>query len=188
MKKLFVLFAIAASATAVAYAQPTPSLSVHPKDAKPVASPRDSIVATLKNGATVTLTYGSPGVWGRTMGKDLDPMEDSVWRAGANEATTFAVDKDVMIEGQKLPAGRYALFTIKHGNEWTLIFNKVWNTWGAYSYKQNMAQDALKVKVQQGGSTSNATYYNERLKYMIDPDGGNVFMMWGPAVVRFTVS
>ncbi|WP_170971064.1 DUF2911 domain-containing protein [Ilyomonas limi] len=184
MKKLFIVLAIAVSATAAAYAQPTPSLSTHPKDAKPIASPRDSVVATLQNGTIITMTYGSPGVWGRTMGKDLDPMEDSVWRAGANEATTFAVDRDVMIEGQKLPAGRYAFFTIKHGNEWTLIFNKTWNTWGAYSYKQNMAQDALKVKVQQMDAPG---YYNERLKYVIGPDG-NVYMMWGPAVVMFKVS
>ncbi len=188
MKKLFALLTIAVCATASIYAQPTQSLSVHSKDAKPIASPRDSLVATLRNGTTITLTYGSPGVWGRTVGKDLDPMEDSVWRAGANEATTFAIDKDVTIEGQKLPAGRYALFTIKHGNEWTLIFNKVWNTWGAYSYKQNMAQDALKVKVQQSPSNSGSTYYNERLKYVIDPEGGNVFMMWGPVVLMFKVS
>jgi len=182
MKKLFILIAIACSSAAV-YAQPTGSLSVHLKDAKPIASPKDSIVATLQNGATITMTYGMPGVWGRTVGKDLDPMEDSVWRAGANEATTFAVDKDVTIEGQKLPAGKYAFFTIKHGNEWTLIFNKTWNTWGAYSYKQNMAQDALKVKVQQSGTG----YYNERLKYVIAPDG-HVYMMWGPIVLMFNVS
>src|SRR4051794_35846665 len=110
MKKLFVLSVIAVCATTSIYAQPTPSLSMHLKDAKPIASPKDSIVATIQNGTTVTITYGSPGVWGRNMGKDLDPMEDSVWRAGANEATTFAVDRDVMIEGQKLSAGRYALF------------------------------------------------------------------------------
>src|SRR5205085_12150386 len=125
----------------------------------------------------------SPAVKGRVIGKDLEPREDSVWRAGANEATTFAVNKEVTIEGKKLPAGRYALFTRKHGDEWTLIFNKVWNTWGAYSYKENMAQDALKVKVQQSPSNPNSKYYNERLKYVIDPDGGNVFLMWGPAVV-----
>lgn len=181
MKKLFVLFAIAASVSV--YAQPTGSLSVHPKDAKPIASPKDSLVATLQNGATITMTYGMPGVWGRTVGKDLDPKEDSVWRAGANEATMFAVDRDVMIEGQKLPAGKYALFTIKHGNEWTFIFNKVWNTWGAYSYKQNMGQDALKVKVQQ----MDGQYYNERLKYVIAPTG-EVYLMWGPIVVSFKVS
>lgn len=183
MKRLFILLAVVLSATTLTYAQPTSSLSVYNKDAKPLASPRDSIVATIESGATVTITYGSPGVWGRTMGTNLDPVEDSVWRAGANEATTFAVDRDVTIEGQKFPAGRYAFFTIKHGDEWTLIFNKTWNTWGAYDYKKNMSNDALKVKIKQ----VDAKYFNERLKYVVGPNG-NVYMMWGPTVLMFKVS
>lgn len=183
MKKLCFLFAIAFSASAAVYAQPTGSLSVYSKDAKPISSPKDSIVATIQNGATITMTYGIPGVWGRTVGKDLEPTEDSVWRAGANEATTFAVDKDVMIEGQKLPAGKYALFAIKHGTDWTFIFNKEWNTWGAYSYQKNMAKDALKVKVQQ----LDTNYFNERLKYVVAPEG-TVYLMWGGMVVSFKVS
>ena len=64
MKKLFVLFAIAISATAIAYAQPTRSLSLHPKDAKPIASPRDSIVATLKNGSYYYFDLWQPGSLG----------------------------------------------------------------------------------------------------------------------------
>jgi hypothetical protein len=183
MKRLFLLLAIAVTATTSIYAQPTGSLSVHLPDAKPIASPKDSLVATLQNGTTITMTYGMPGIWGRTIGQDLDPKDDSVWRAGANEATTFAVDKDVTIEGQKLPAGKYALFTKKHGNEWTFIFNKVWNTWGAYSYKQNMGQDALQVKVNQ----LDGKYFNERLKYVVAPTG-EVHLIWGPIVVMFKVS
>lgn len=164
------------------FAQPTPNISDTAKR-PPLASPRDSIVGTLAKGGTmVTITYGSPGVKGRIIGKNLDPTEDSVWRAGANEATTFAVNKDVMVEGKKLPAGRYALFTIRHGDQWTLIFNKTWQTWGAYSYKENMSQDVLKVMVKQ----SKGDYYNERLKYVIDPDG-MVYLMWGNFVVPFMV-
>lgn len=91
MKKIVAFFALTAFTFSAlqSYAQPTASLSVHDKDAKPIASPRDSIVATIPNGATVTITYGSPGLWGRKMGAGLDPTNDSVWRAGANEATTF---------------------------------------------------------------------------------------------------
>ena len=173
---------IALCVAITAVAQPTPNISDTAKRS-PLASPRDSIISTTTNGVTVTMTYGSPAIKGRTIGKNLDPTEDSVWRAGANEATTFAVNKDVMIEGKKLPAGRYALFTIKHGNEWTFIFNKVWNTWGAYSYKQNKAQDALQVKVMQA---SGGNFYNERLKYVIDPQG-IVYLFWGNIIVDFTV-
>ena len=184
MKKLIktAMACFALCAAANTFAQPTPNISDTAKR-PPLASPRDSIVATTAKGVTITLTYGSPAIKGRTMGKDLEPREDSVWRAGANEATTFAIDKDVMIQGKKLPAGRYALFAKKHGSEWTFIFNKVWQTWGAYSYKENMAQDALQVKVMQA---KDGYFYNERLKYVIDPQG-IVYLFWGNTVVDFTV-
>lgn len=169
-------------AAITAVAQPTPNISDTAKR-PPLPSPRDSIVGTTTKGVTITMTYGSPAIKGRTVGKDLDPYEDTVWRAGANEATTFAVDKDVTIEGKKLPAGRYALFAIKHGSEWTFVFNKVWNTWGAYSYKQNMAQDVIKIKVQQIKMNT----YDERLKYVIAPEG-KVYLLWGTMAVAFAVS
>lgn len=164
------------------FAQPTPNISDTAKR-PPLASPRDSIVTTTQGGVTITMTYGSPAIKGRTIGKNLDPMEDSVWRAGANEATTFEISKDAMIQGKKLPAGKYALFTKKHGDQWTLIFNKEWKTWGAYSYKQNMSKDALQVNV---SSPMADDFYHERLKYVIDPNG-IVYLFWGHMVVSFTV-
>src|SRR5438045_697476 len=91
------------------FAQPTPNISDTTKR-PPLASPRDSIVTTTASGVTITITYGSPAIKGRRIGKDLEPSEDSIWRAGANEATTFEVSRDVTIEGKKLPAGKYALF------------------------------------------------------------------------------
>ncbi len=173
---------IALCVAITAVAQPTPNISDTAKR-PPIASPRDSIVATTTTGAVITMTYGSPAIKGRTVGKNLDPYDDTLWRAGANEATTFAVNKDVTIGGKKLPAGRYALFAIKHGNDWTFIFNKTWNTWGAYSYKQNKAQDVLQVKAT--GAAGDG-YYNERLKYVIDPNG-IVYLFWGNIVTSFTV-
>ena len=184
MKKMIMIL-MACSFVCIAittFAQPTPNISDTAKR-PPIASPRDSIVATINSGVTITMTYGSPAIKGRMIGKTVDPYDDTLWRAGANEATTFAVDKDVTIEGKKLPAGRYALFAKKHGSEWTFIFNKVWQTWGAYSYKQNMAQDALQVKVMQ---MKGDNMYNERLKYLINPQG-MVHLFWGNMAVVFTV-
>ena len=174
------MLSIVLLATLPAFSQPTPNISDTTKR-PPLASPRDSIVATTASGVTITITYGSPAIKGRTIGKELEPKEDSIWRAGANEATTFEVSRDVMIEGKKLPRGRYALFAKKHGNTWTFIFNKVWQTWGAFSYRQNMAQDALQVTAMQMKGS-----YNERLKYHIDPLG-IVRLYWGNLVTGFTV-
>jgi hypothetical protein len=126
----------------------------------------------LKTGALVSIDYSQPAVKGRTIGKDLEPMEGKVWRAGANEATVFAVDKNVKVEGKDLPAGKYALFTLMNGDEWTIIFNKTWNQWGAFNYKE--ADDALRVKVKAVKSPK----FSERMTYAVDKDG-KVSLLWG---------
>lgn len=92
----------------------------------------------------IKISYGRPGVKGRTIWSKLVPY-DAVWRAGANEATKITFSTDVMIEGKKLKKGSYSLFTIPGKKEWTIIFNKVADQWGAFEY--NESQDALRVKV-----------------------------------------
>jgi tetratricopeptide (TPR) repeat protein len=67
------------------------------------------------------------------------------WRAGANENTTFEFSTDVKIEGQSLPAGKYAFFVAYDPNECTLIFSKNSTSWGSFFY--NEKEDALRVKI-----------------------------------------
>jgi hypothetical protein len=43
---------------------------------------------------------------------------NQVWRAGANEATTFETDGYLTIEASKLPAGTYSFFVIPSEKEW----------------------------------------------------------------------
>src|ERR1043165_5414211 len=114
--------------------------------------------------ATITINYSQPSVKGREVWGKLVPY-GQVWRAGANEATTFQVDKDVKIEGQALAAGKYGLFTIPNADEWTIIFNKVPNQWGAFKYDEK--QDALRVKVKPKKSTA----FNEKLVYKVEANG-----------------
>lgn len=110
---------------------------------RPRASPNASVSQTI--GVTeVTISYGRPGVRGRKIWGGLVPY-GQVWRTGANEATTISFTRDVLIEGQKLPAGTYALFTIPNENEWTIIFNKNPKQWGAFDHDPQ--QDVLRVKV-----------------------------------------
>ena len=145
-------------------------------------SPPATATQTIASGATIKIDYSQPALKGRTIGKDVEPMDGKVWRAGANEATVFEVSKAVTIEGQPLPAGKYAFFTIANGNEWTLIFNKTWKTWGAFDYEKNKGDDALKVKVTAGKSAKPM----ERLTYMISKDG-KVSLVWGDLDVDFNV-
>lgn len=121
------------------------------------------------NGAKITINYSSPAVKGRVIWGDLVPI-GQVWRAGANDATTFETSKDIKVQGQTLPAGKYSLFLIPNEGESILIFNKVAKQWGAYTYDEK--QDALRVKLPSNlGSTM-----EERLVYEVKSDG--VEMKW----------
>ncbi|NWG28330.1 MAG: DUF2911 domain-containing protein [Ignavibacteriaceae bacterium] len=92
----------------------------------------------------ITIEYSRPGVKGRTIWGNLVPF-DAVWRAGANEATKITFSTDVKINGKKLKAGSYSFFAIPTEKNWTLIFNKVADQWGAFEY--NDVEDALRVEV-----------------------------------------
>ena len=93
---------------------------------------------------TITVKYARPNTKGRKVFGELEPY-GSVWRTGANNATVITFTEDVTFEGQPVPAGEYALFTIPGKSEWTVILNKGTKQWGAYEYKE--AEDFLRVKV-----------------------------------------
>ncbi len=173
MKKLLLcLFASAMFTTYSANAQtnqgPRPSLP-------------DTVKTTTSNGINIEIDYSRPSVKGRTIGKDLEPMEGKVWRTGANEATTFVFSKDVKIEGKSIPAGKYSFFTVKNGNNWTLIFNKTWKIWGT-KYEDIKGQDILKVDVK----GKKAPSFAEKVTYTVDKSG-KVTMLWGDYEVNFMV-
>ncbi len=152
---------------------------------KPVdKSTRPSLPAVvsqhLADSVNVVIDYSKPMVKGRTIGKDLEPMDGKVWRTGANEATVFQTNRDVTINGEKLPAGKYGLFTIFNGNEVTLIFNKIWDQWGAFTYKE--ADDQLRVKTKY----TKAKPAGDEMTFTISPKG-EVSLVWGDRKVSFLV-
>jgi hypothetical protein len=129
----------------------------------------------------IDIQYGSPTVKGRRVWGELVPFEE-VWRTGANEATTFQVSHDVLVEGQLLPAGRYSLFTVPHADgRWTVIFNKVPDQWGAYNY--DAAQDALRVEV----SAVVAAELSERLVIDVREATQQVVIAWELLEVPFSI-
>jgi len=143
--------------------------------------PSPPAMATQKIGdLTISIDYSQPSVKGRTIGTDLEPKDGEVWRTGANEATVFEVNKDVKVEGKALPKGKYGLFTLVNGDEWTIIFNKTWKQWGAFKYKE--ADDALRVKVKAG----KADPASEKMTFTID-EKGKVTLLWGDRKVEFNV-
>ena len=133
---LAILFALSAAPSALAQLQ------------TPIPSPNATVAQTI--GVTrVEVVYSRPHVKGPTRKEErviwgaLVPY-DKVWRTGANSVTKISFDGDVTVEGQKLAAGSYGLFTIPGQTEWTVIFNKQ-ATGSPADYKPEA--DVLRVKV-----------------------------------------
>ena len=131
---------------------------------KKLESPREHVTGKTA-GATINIDYGSPAVKGRKIWGELVSYKE-VWRTGANEATTFETDKDIMVEGQKLPAGKYSFFAIpEETGLWTIIFNKKPDQFGAFTYMKK--DDAIRVFVAPVKRAAN----QERLIYTINSTG-----------------
>jgi hypothetical protein len=148
----------------------------------PRVSPKTTLSQTV--GVTdVTVAYCRPSVRGRAIWGALVPY-DKVWRTGANEATTITFSDEVTIEGTKLAAGTYGLFTIPGTTEWTVIFNKGAKQWGAYNY--NAADDVLRIKVK-----PQAVAPTELLTFSfpaVSVSSAQVAVAWEKVQVAFTLT
>src|SRR5258708_15813873 len=78
------------------------------KESRP--SPPAKATCNLAGGKTITVDYSSPRMKGRKIFGELVPY-GKIWRAGANEATTFVTDADLTLGGAAMPAGPYTIFT-----------------------------------------------------------------------------
>jgi hypothetical protein len=166
MKKLFFLSSFVLGVM-IACGQPDKS-----KRPSPPAVEKE----TISNGADVTIDYSQPSLKGRAIGTDVAPY-GKIWRTGANEPTTFEVSKDVKVEGQTLPAGKYSLWTIPGEGEWVVIFNKKTTGWGT---QYDESQDLLRVKVK----PTKASSASDKMTFDVSKNG-QVALLWGDQQVNF---
>lgn len=165
---LFIIF----SATVVTLAQL----------ALPAPSPKASVMYTV--GLTeVQVTYSAPAVNEREIWGKLVPY-GQVWRTGANSATEISFSTDVMVAGQAVKAGKYALFTIPGTEKWTVILNTNAGQWGSTNYKE--ALDVVRFDV----VPTPLAESKERLSFYINhvsTDEAHVVMKWEKVKIAFPV-
>jgi hypothetical protein len=175
-KTSFTTFAAGLALIATAAAAQQPAVSF------PRPSPNASVSQVV--GITeVALHYSRPGVKGRTIWGALVPYGE-VWRAGANENTTISFSTPVKIEGHDLPAGLYGLQMLPTQNEWTVIFSKDADQWGAFDYKPE--HDALRVQVKPVPAE-----LQERLSYDftdLTDTSAKIALRWEKLQVPFTLT
>lgn len=108
-------------------------------------SPPDSVKTTIGS-ANVAVNYSRPSRRGRTVfGGTIVPW-GQVWRTGANSATMFKTDADLMIGSTLVPAGTYTLFSLPTQDGWTLIVNRQTGQWGTeYHEDRDLARIPMSV-------------------------------------------
>jgi Protein of unknown function (DUF2911) len=132
MKKVFALCAVMMMGLTIFAAS---SCAQQDKNARP--SPPAKAVCKIADGKTITIDYSSPRMKGRKIFGDLVPY-GKIWRAGANEATTFVTTADFNVGGTAVPAGSYTIFTVPNADKWTLVISKKTGEWGtAYPGEAN---------------------------------------------------
>jgi hypothetical protein len=85
--------------------------------------------AALTGPSRIAITYGQPHARGRRIDGGLVPR-DTVWRFGANAATTLHTDVDLVLDTLRVRRGDYALFVLRSAAGWQLILNRNTAAWG----------------------------------------------------------
>lgn len=94
----------------------------------PRLSPKDSAKISL-NDLDIEVAYNRPSKRDREIFGALVPF-NKVWRTGANEATTFSTNKDLIIDGMRLKKGKYTVWTVPMAESWKVMLNSKQYEWG----------------------------------------------------------
>ncbi|MFZ9187472.1 MAG: DUF2911 domain-containing protein [Algoriphagus sp.] len=152
---------------------------------KPAASKSPKKTAMeIVDGNHIHIDYSSPSVRGRQIFGGLVAYGE-VWATGAHKATWIQFDKPVTIGDQKIPAGKYGLFTIPGKQEWTVILNSVWDMHLADDYDPN--KDVIRI------TCSPETLENtvESLTYSVQKIASQtteISMAWDKTKIKFVVT
>jgi hypothetical protein len=129
------------------------------------------------------IIYSRPQKDGRVLFGELIEY-NTVWRLGANEATEIEFFKDVKIGGKKLLKGRYTMYAIPTPAQWTIIFNKDTDIWGAFKYDEK--KDVLRVTVPVQKTASVAEIFS--MNFNKTSTGADLIMAWDDVSVSLPVS
>ena len=180
MSKHFASFSVAVAAAATLMATPAAQAQIR----TPAASPQSTI--SQRVGLTdITITYSRPGVKARNIFGTVVPFGKR-WRTGANATTSIKFSDDVTIEGKKVPAGEYGLYTIPNKTEWMVVLNK--------SLKQGADVDGFKDDQDVARFTIKPYKLGSKVEtFTIDftdltPATANVAMEWDMTGAKFKVT
>ena len=147
---------------------------------KKVLSPHATAM-TMIGDAHIHMDYSSPGVRNRIIFGGLLSY-DAVWQAGAHNATWLETNKDLVIAGKTLTAGKYGFFIIPSKDEWTVIFNTNWDQHGKDEY--DTKDDVLRLKVKPIISETVTEHLEYKVK-KVNNNEGSISLAWEKVSISF---
>lgn len=163
------------------------ALIIFGAEAQNLKTPAPSPTQTIKQDfglSSVELSYSRPSIKGRKIFGDLVPY-GNVWRTGANGATTLTFGDEVIINGKKIPAGKYGFLTIPGQDNWTLIITKQVDVTSPAAYKQE--NDVVRMQVK----PATISYQIENLTMQfgnIKPTSCELQLMWDNTYIALPIS
>jgi len=153
------------------------------KAQKPMLS-EHAVAAQTVAGTTITVEYSRPQARGRDslIGKVVKWGDH--WTPGANWATTIEVDRDVRLNGEALPKGRYSIWAIVEPDRWTLELRRTWHKFHVpVPTDSGDVQLRLDVRPESGPPTDILTFDFP----VVSPAGTTLRFRWGTVVVPLEI-
>lgn len=124
----------------------------------------------------VKIDYGQPHARGRDVPTEL-ATAGTVWRTGANAATSLTTDVDLTIGGAAVPQGAYTLFAIRTAKGYELIISTAVGEWGT---QYDATKDLVRVPL----TARTLSEVRESLQIALVPAGdqsprGELTIAWG---------
>lgn len=152
------------------------------------ASPEETITYYLggADSLQVDVTYCRPYKKGRAIFGGLVPY-DKVWRTGANEATTFTVNKDIRFGGVPVKAGTYTLWTLPGTDTWTVYLNSKMYSWGV-DFDGNAQRDPAADAAAATVPVSHLPQPLEQFTIRIEEDSTRLVLEWDDVRVAVPIT
>jgi hypothetical protein len=146
----------------------------------PRPSQRGSVMQRVGD-TTIEINYFRPSARGRELFPGVVRF-GRTWTPGADSATTIHVSTDVMVAGEKLPAGTYSIWAEPEAEVWTVIFNRVQPV---FHTRYPEGQDVLRIKAtpRRGEHMETMTFHFPA----VDGRKAELAFHWGTVVVPIPI-
>jgi hypothetical protein len=155
----------------------------------PIDYPKEKMTKPATQNPLIRVIYSRPQKNNRIIFADSSVNKNFIqhygqeWRLGANEATEIEFFKPVIINGQKIAAGRYIIYCIPYPDKWKIFFNSNLFSWGLHMDKtKNIAQTEIAVTT----TSSSVEYFT--MQFQNTANGCLLLMAWGNAKAVLPIS